>query len=61
MPSALPNVLLILADQYRWDCVGANGNALIHTPQLDALARNGGAGVAAAHLRLLLRPVQLDR
>jgi arylsulfatase A-like enzyme len=33
-----PNVLLILADQLRFDCLGANGNRLIRTPNLDRLA-----------------------
>ena len=33
-----PNVLLILADQFRYDCLGANGNRMIRTPNLDRLA-----------------------
>ena len=35
------NVLFILADQFRADCLGASGNPLIQTPNLDALAREG--------------------
>jgi arylsulfatase A-like enzyme len=35
------NVLLILADQFRNDCLGAVGNPVIRTPNLDALARKG--------------------
>ncbi len=35
------NVLLILADQFRADCIGAAGNPLIWTPNLDALAASG--------------------
>ncbi|MCC6697843.1 MAG: sulfatase-like hydrolase/transferase [Candidatus Hydrogenedentes bacterium] len=35
------NVLLIIADQFRWDCVGAAGNRVIKTPNLDALAAEG--------------------
>ncbi len=35
------NVLLILADQFRADCLGAAGNPLIRTPNLDALAASG--------------------
>lgn len=35
------NVLLIIADQFRWDCLGAAGNPVIRTPNLDALAREG--------------------
>lgn len=33
-----PNILLILADQHRWDCLGCYGNRQIRTPHLDALA-----------------------
>ena len=33
-----PNILFIMTDQQRYDCVGANGNTLIHTPHIDALA-----------------------
>jgi arylsulfatase A-like enzyme len=33
-----PNVLFIMTDEQRWDCVGANGNRLIRTPSLDRLA-----------------------
>ena len=33
-----PNVLWIMCDQLRYDCLGANGNQLIKTPHLDRLA-----------------------
>ncbi len=33
-----PNVLWIMADQLRFDCLGANGNSRIQTPNLDKLA-----------------------
>ncbi len=33
-----PNILWIMTDQQRYDCVGANGNKLIQTPNLDRLA-----------------------
>jgi arylsulfatase A-like enzyme len=36
-----PNLLLLMADQFRGDCIGADGNAAIHTPNLDRLAREG--------------------
>jgi arylsulfatase len=36
-----PNVLLITTDQHRADCVGAYGNPVIRTPNLDALAADG--------------------
>ena len=35
---ARPNILLIMTDQQRWDCLGVNGNPIIQTPHLDALA-----------------------
>lgn len=36
-----PNILILYTDQQRWDAVGANGNADIQTPHLDALATSG--------------------
>lgn len=36
-----PNILFIMTDQHRWDCIGANGNKLIHTPNFDRLAAEG--------------------
>lgn len=35
---ARPNILVIMFDQWRFDCLGANGNRLIHTPNLDRFA-----------------------
>jgi arylsulfatase A-like enzyme len=35
---ARPNVLFIMADQLRYDCLGANGNRIVRTPHLDRLA-----------------------
>ena len=32
------NILVIHADQHRWDCMGPSGNRQIKTPHLDALA-----------------------
>lgn len=36
--AARPNILWIMVDQLRYDCVGANGNHIIKTPRLDRLA-----------------------
>ncbi|GGE27673.1 arylsulfatase [Pullulanibacillus camelliae] len=36
-----PNMLLIVADQHRMDCLGAYGNQEIKTPHLDSLAKDG--------------------
>jgi len=40
-PARRLNILFIMTDQQRWDCVGANGNTLIKTPNLDRLAERG--------------------
>ncbi len=34
-------VVFIIADDMRWDALGAAGNRIIHTPRLDALAADG--------------------
>ncbi len=34
-----PNILFIMTDQQRADCMGVNNNPIIQTPNLDALAR----------------------
>jgi arylsulfatase A-like enzyme len=36
-----PHLLLIMADQFRADCLGADGNPVIRTPNLDRLAHEG--------------------
>jgi arylsulfatase A-like enzyme len=36
-----PNILLILADQQRYDCIGYSGIYPVHTPNIDRLAREG--------------------
>jgi arylsulfatase len=35
------NILFLMADQFRGDCLGADGNRAIHTPHLDRLAVEG--------------------
>jgi len=39
--SSVKNVLVILCDQLRKDCLGCYGNAYIRTPHIDSLARRG--------------------
>ena len=34
-----PNVLFIMTDQLRYDCLGCNGNTIIKTPNIDRLAK----------------------
>jgi len=36
-----PNIIFLLTDDHRWDALGANGNKIIHTPNLDRLANKG--------------------
>lgn len=36
-----PNILLLVADQFRGDCLGCAGNEVIETPYLDELASQG--------------------
>jgi arylsulfatase len=36
-----PNILLLMSDQHRGDCLGADGNRAIVTPNLDRLASGG--------------------
>jgi arylsulfatase len=36
-----PHILLLMADQWRGDCLGADGNRVVHTPNLDRLAAEG--------------------
>jgi arylsulfatase A-like enzyme len=39
---ARPNILLIISDQFRWDCIGAMGlNPMNLTPNLDRMASRG--------------------
>jgi len=38
---ARPNILFILADDWRWGDLGAYGNQELRTPHLDTLARQG--------------------
>jgi arylsulfatase A-like enzyme len=35
------NVVVLVADDQRWDSLGAAGNTVIHTPNLDQLAKTG--------------------
>lgn len=36
-----PNIIFLLTDDHRWDALGAMGNPIIQTPNLDALAGRG--------------------
>ena len=36
-----PNILFLMADQHRGDCLGCAGNPVIKTPHLDSIAKEG--------------------
>ena len=36
-----PNILFLMADEFRHDCLGVAGHPLVRTPTLDRLAREG--------------------
>src|SRR3546814_9929183 len=36
-----PNIVFLLADDLRWDAMGAMGNSIIQTPNLDRMAGEG--------------------
>ncbi|GAA4440171.1 sulfatase [Ravibacter arvi] len=40
-PGRQPNIIFLLADDHRYDALGAAGNTIIRTPHLDRLAREG--------------------
>ena len=39
--AARPNILLIICDQLRYDCVGSSGARPVSTPHMDSIARGG--------------------
>ena len=41
MTDSRPNILLIMTDQQRGDCLGIDGHPVLQTPNLDWLARTG--------------------
>lgn len=36
-----PHILFLMADQFRGDCLGADGHPVVKTPNLDAIAQDG--------------------
>ncbi len=41
VPQRSPNVIFILTDDHRWDCMGAMGHPFIETPHMDRIAQEG--------------------
>ncbi|MHC4501560.1 MAG: sulfatase-like hydrolase/transferase, partial [Planctomycetota bacterium] len=40
-PNQKPNILYLMTDQHRGDCMGCAGNKTIITPHLDSIAKDG--------------------
>ena len=40
-PSELPNIVLIMADDMGYECLGCNGNIEYKTPNIDRMAKQG--------------------
>lgn len=40
-PARRPNIILLLTDDQRWDCLGCVGHPLLKTPHIDKLAAQG--------------------
>ena len=36
-----PNVIFLLVDDLRWDALGCTGNKVVHSPNIDAFAKQG--------------------
>ena len=49
MPDSPKNILLIVVDQWRGDCLGRYENSWVKTPRLDALAALSAAKSPAPH------------
>ena len=39
--SKQPNIIIVVADQLRYDSLGASGNQIVKTPHIDAFAKEG--------------------
>jgi arylsulfatase A-like enzyme len=55
-----PNILLLISDDQRPDTIGALGNRIIRTPNLDALAREGVAFTRATCANPLCAPSRAE-
>src|SRR4030095_9675851 len=53
-----PNVILILADDFGYECVTANGGQSYSTPNLDKLAA-GGVRFTRCHVQPLCTPTRI--
>jgi arylsulfatase A len=58
-PGKRPNVVLIMADDFGYECVGANGSTSYQTPHLDRLAA-GGMRFEHCHAQPLCTPTRVQ-
>ena len=54
-----PNVVLVMLDDYGYECVGANGGTSYQTPHLDKLAQGGARGLRC-HVQPLCTPTRVQ-
>jgi arylsulfatase A-like enzyme len=40
-PGKRPNIIFVLTDDHRWDCMGAMGHPFLQTPNMDRIANEG--------------------
>ncbi len=57
--STRPNIVLIMADDLGYECIGVNGSASYQTPHLDRLARTG-ARMTHCHVNPLCTPTRVS-
>src|ERR1700754_3998962 len=58
-PARKPNIVLMVADQGRWDFIGALGhNPTVKTPNLDRVVQRGGAFTPAVTNQPLCSPAR---
>lgn len=58
-PAGRPNVILIMADDFGYECVAANGGQSYQTPNLDRLAA-GGVRFENCHVQPLCTPTRVQ-
>ena len=54
-----PNIVLILADDFGYECVAVNGGQSYRTPRLDRLAA-GGVRFERCHVQPLCTPTRVE-
>lgn len=57
--AAKPNIILIMADDFGYECVGANGGQSYKTPNIDSLAKSG-VRFENCHVQPLCTPTRVE-